>query len=229
MGSEAKRVAVRCVFAIGVVCRANFPFFFPEFFFTRMSLPHSHLLGSIQPITIVKRFLNRTTPPISLPEDIDDDPASHSESWLLISQTTEGPEVLPPSIATVACQTSAPPQPLYEKPRSNLEKNRLLHQAEALPPPSFKPKSKLPRLQYGGLQAPELHCFASSLTTACAPNPTQAATFLKPTAKSLHSPATFCKAVTSLQLTINKDESDAERARSFLRNILYEIGFSSKL
>ena len=90
-------------------------------------------------------------------------------------------------------------------------------------------RSKLPRLQYGGLQAPELHFFASSLTTACAPNPTQAATFLKPTAKSLHSPATFCKAVTSLQSTINKDESDAERAKSFLRDILYAIGFSSKL
>ena len=148
------------------------------FFFSDFSFSHachyrsSHLLGSMQPITIVKRFLNRTTPSIPLPDDIDDDPASHSESWLLISQTTEDLEVLPTSIATVACQTSASPQPLYEKPRSNLEKNRFLHRTEALPPPLFKPKSKLPRLHYGGLQAPELHCFSSSLTTVCAPNPT---------------------------------------------------------
>ena len=105
------------------------------------------------------------------PWDIHDDPASHSESWLLISQTTEDPEVLPTSRVTVACQTTASPQPLYEKPRPNLEKNRLLHRTEALPPPSFKPKSKLPRLHYGGLQAPKLHCFASSLTTECVPEP----------------------------------------------------------
>ena len=117
------------------------------------------------------------------------------------------------------------PHNLYERPRSSLEKNRLLHRAEALPPPSFKPKSKLPRLHYGGLQ----HCFESSLTTACAPSPAQAATFLRPTAKSLPSPATFRKAITSLQSTIDKDESDAERARSFWRDIFYEIGFSSKL
>ena len=76
---------------------------------------------------------------------------------------------------------------------------------------------------------PELHCFSSSLTAVCAPNPTQAVIFLGPTAKSLPSPATFRKAATSLQSTINKDESDAERARSFLRGIFYEIGFWSKL
>ena len=80
-------------------------------------------------------------------------------------------------------------------------------------------------LHYGGLQ----HCFESSLTTVCAPSPAQAATFLRPTAKSLPSPATFRKAITSLQSTIDKDESDAERARSFLHDIFYEIGFSSKL
>ena len=198
-------------------------------FFHTCHYRSSHLPGSMQPITVVKQFLNRTTPSIPIPQDIDDDPASHSESWLLISQTTEDPEVLPTSIATVACQTSASPQPLYERPRSSLEKNRLLHRAEALPPPSFKPKSKIPRLHCGGLQAHELHCFASSLTTVCAPNPAQAATFLRPTAKSLPSPATFRKAVTSLQSTIDKGKSDAQRARSFLRDIFYEIRFSSKL
>ena len=198
-------------------------FFFSDVHHDRSSF----LLGSMQPITIVKRFLNRTTPSIPLPEDIDDDPA-HSESWLLISQSNDDPEAFPTSSATVACQTSALPQ-LYEKPRSNLEKTRPLHRAEALQPPSFKPKSKLPRLQYGGLQAPEPHCFASSLTTVHTADPPKAETFLRPTAKSLPSPATFRKAVTSLQSTANKDESDAERARSFLHDIFYEIGFSSKL
>ena len=188
-----------------------------RFFFHMCHYRSSHLPGSMQPIAIVKRFLNGTTPSIPLPQDIDDDPASHSESRLLISQTTEDLEVLPTSIATVACQTSASPQPLYERPRSSLEKNHLLHRAEALPPPSFEPKSKLPRLHYGGLH------------TVCAPNPAQAATFLRPIAKSLPSPATFRKAVTSLQSTIDEDESDAERARSFLPDIFYEIGFSSKL
>ena len=131
--------------------------------------------------------------------------------------------------SSVACQTMASPLPFYETPRSNLEKNRLLHRTDALPPPSFRPKSKLPRLQYGGLQAPELHCFTSSLATDNVTELTQAAIFLKATAKSLPSPATFRKAVTSLQSTVNKGESDAERARSFLRDIFYEIGFSSKL
>ena len=49
--SEAKRVAVRCVFAIGVVCWANFPFFagilfhthvIPAFPFTRLNTAHYH-------------------------------------------------------------------------------------------------------------------------------------------------------------------------------------------
>ena len=111
--------------------------------------------GSMQPITIVKRCLNRTTPSIPLPEDIDDEPASISESWLLISQSNEDPEVVPTSSTTVACQTSAPLQ-FQEEPRSSLKKNVPLHREEALQPPSFKPKSKLPRLHFGGLQILEL-------------------------------------------------------------------------
>ncbi len=160
--------------------------------------------GSMQPITIVKRFLNRTTPSIPLPEDIGDEPT------------------------TVACQTSAPLQ-FQEEPRSSLKKNVPLHHEEALQPPSFKPRSKLPRLHYGGLQIPELHCFASSLTTSDTAHPQKADVFFKPTATSLASPATFRKAAISLQSTANEDESDAERARSFLREVFYEIRFSSKL
>ncbi len=148
------------------MCRVLSGSFFSDVHHDRSSF----LLGSMLPITIVKRFLNRTTPSIPLPEDIDDDPA-HSESWLLISQPNADPEAFPTSSATVACQTSALPQ-LYETARSNLEKTRPLHRAEALQPPSFKPKSKLPRLHYGGLQAPELDCFASSLTTVHTAPPT---------------------------------------------------------
>ncbi len=100
---------------------------------------------------------------------------------------------------------------------------------EALPPPLFRPKSKLPRLQDAGIQPPELHCFTSSGATTIIPKSPHAAIFLKPTATSLPSPATFRKAATSLQSTVNKDESDAEKARSLLREIFFEIRFSSKL
>ena len=143
--------------------------------------------GSMQPITIVKRFLNRTTPSIPLPEDIGDEPASILESWLLIPQSNEDPDVPPTSSTTVACQTSAPLQ-FQEEPRSSLKKNVPLHQEEALQPPSFKPRSKLPRLHYGGVQIPELHCFASSLTTSDTAHPQKADIFFKPTATSLASP-----------------------------------------
>ena len=79
--------------------------------------------------------------------------------------------------------------------------------------------------------APRLLNFTAShsLTTVHTADPPKADTSLRPTAKSLPSPATFRKAVTSLQSTANKDESDAERARFYLRKIFYDIGFSSKL
>ena len=186
--------------------------------------------GSMKPITIVKRFLNRTTPPIPLPNDTDEDSNSQSGSWLLLSQSAEDPEVPPTSsTTTVGCQTRASPQLSYDKPRSSLNTLRFHNDTEALSPPSFSPKSKLPRLQYGGLQVPKLHCFESSLTMEDIPETPPTNLFLRPTAKSLPSPATFRKVVTSLQSTVNKDDSEAVRARSLLRDIFYEIGFSSKL
>ena len=54
-------------------------------------------------------------------------------------------------------------------------------------------------------------------------------TFLTPTAKPLPSPTTFRKAVTTLQSSTQKDEMEASRARPWLLDIFYEIGFASKL
>ena len=184
----------------------------------------------MKPVTIVKRFLNRTTPSIPLPGDIDEESTSPSGTWLLVSQNTESPEPqLTPTTTTIAGQTMAPPHPFYETPRSNMGKNRPRQETDALLPPLFRPRSKLPKLKYGGLQSPNLHCFASSLNINYTADIPQASTLLKATAKSLPSPATFRKAVTSLQSTDNKDASNSERARSSLRDIFYDVGFSSKL
>ena len=95
-------------------------------------------------------------------------------------------------------------------------------------PTSYIPRSKIPKLRYGGLQSPNLHCFASSLNINYTEDTPQASTQLKATAKSLPSPSTFRKIVTSLHSTANKGESDSEWARSSLRDIFYDIGFSSK-
>ena len=66
-------------------------------------------------VTIVKRFLNRTTPSIPLPGDIDEESASPSGTWLLVAQNTESPEPqLTPTTTTTACQTMASPHPFYE-------------------------------------------------------------------------------------------------------------------
>ena len=95
--------------------------------------------------------------------------------------------------------------------------------------PSLAPKSKLPKLNYGGLQAPQLHCFATSLQSKSSLHTPKSVQYLKPTPKSLPSPASCRKAITVVQSTSDKDASEAERARSQLRAIFYEIQFSSKL
>ena len=129
-------------------------------------------------------------------------PPSPSGSWMVISQSEEkGQRPLP--------QVSASSQTLNEpilitSPRSTLSQNHPISDSNPLPPPQFHPKSKLPRLQYGGLPVPAVHCFQSS------PLPTvdleQTSTLLQATAKSLPSPHQFKKGITS-----------------------FEIGFSSKL
>ena len=150
--------------------------------------------------------------------------------WLLLSNSNEE-HVTPARVTTAvqSCQTqpnsSLPPS----TPRSTISPLDIHSKQEALPPPTFLPKSKLPRLHYGGLTTPDLHCFGSSLIPAVAPAISNNVTFLQPTAKSLPSPATFRKATTALQSSIQKDEMEASRARSWLLDIFYEIGFASKL
>ena len=93
----------------------------------------------MKPVTIVKRFLNRTTPSIPLPGDIDEESASPSGTWLLVAQNTESPEPqLTPTTTTTACQTMASPHPFYETPHSNMGKNRFREETDALQPPLFR-------------------------------------------------------------------------------------------
>ena len=178
----------------------------------------------MQPFTRFSRPLSGTL----RIDDFDDEPCSSSESWLLVSESRADPEVPLTSVASVACQTTTP-LPAQDQPRANLKKNLLLHREEPLQPPTFKLKAKLPRLHYGGLEMPELHCFTSSLAANSDTDTQVYNSFMRPTAKSLPSPATFRKATASLQSTAQKDESDADRARSLLRDIFYDVGFSSKL
>ncbi len=136
----------------------------------------------MKPITIVKRFLNRATPPVPLPDDIDDESTSASGSWLLLPNSTEGNGVtLHVSTADRGCQTQGLSQISYPMARSTINMLGSRSETGALSPPPFRPKSKLPRLQYGGLQAPNLHCFTSSLPPAASHASTDTEIFLQPT------------------------------------------------
>ena len=152
-------------------------------------------------------------------------PPSPSGSWMVISQSDEkGKQTLPQ--VSVSSQTSTDPI-LTTTPRSTLSQNHPIPDSPPLQPPMFHPKSKLPRLQYGGLPTPTVQCFRS------APLPTvegeQKYILLQATAKSLPSPSQFKKVTTSHQSTSHKDETEAQRAREALTAIFFEIGFSSKL
>ena len=129
---------------------------------------------------------------------------------------------------SVACQTTTP-LPAQDQPRTNLKKNLLLHREEPLQPPLSN--SKLNFQDYIMEVSKHLNYIAShplllqaqiqrhrSTTPSCDPLPSR-----------FPSPATFRKATTSLQSTAQKDESDADLARSLLRDIFYDVAFSSKL
>ena len=120
------------------------------------------------------------------------------------------------------CQTLPSMQPFYTCPRSCIK--RALGPSDDVPPPapSFKPK-------FICWPPPKLQCFATPLIGSPLSISAQKTTFLKPTPKSLPSPTSFRKIMTQLQSTSDKDSSEAERARSQLRNIYREIRFSSKL
>ena len=182
----------------------------------------------MSPINLLRGLLTRGQ--TSMSEELDDELRSLSGSWLLLSNSNED-NVTPARVSTAdqGCQTqpnSSLPSPTPRSTRSSLYTH---NEQEALPPPTFLPKSKLPRLHYGGLTTPDLHCFSSSLPPAVAPAIRNNEIFLQPTAKSLPSPATFRKATTALQSSIQKDEMEASRARSWLLDIFCEISFASKL
>ena len=152
-------------------------------------------------------------------------PPSPSGSWMVISQSEEKGQQPSPQVSA-SCQTATEPV-LLTAPRSTLSRIHPISDSRPLPPPQLQPKSKLPRLHYGGLPVPMVHCFQSSLPTTVEPEPKSI--LLHATAKSLPSPHQFKKGATAPQSTSHKDESEAERARAALTEIFFEIGFSSKL
>ena len=95
--------------------------------------------------------------------------------------------------------------------------------------PSSPPKSKVPKLQHGGLSPPSLHCLATSLLTNPASPLQEKAIFLTPAPKSLTRHPSGRHSQHYSQHPIRQDQSESERARSQLRDVFYEIHFSSKL
>lgn len=134
----------------------------------------------------------------------------------------------PPCTASIACQTSSASQLQMVKPRARPRED-IFEESQALPPPKFRPKSRLPQLHYNGLQKPSLHCFTSSLSTPTVVDTPAQSRLLQASAKSLPSPAKFHRPVKSRQSTEEQESSEADRARHQLREIFYCIGFSSKL
>ena len=182
----------------------------------------------MRPIKLLRSLLTHQS--TSTSDELDDEQGSPSGSWLLLSNSNDE-DVTPTQVTTTdqGCQT----QPRYPstapKPRSTIRPFEAISTQAGLPPPTFLPKSKLPRLHYGGLTSPDLHCFGSSLIPKDKTTPVKNSIFLAPTAKSLPSPTTFCKTPAALQSSNQKAEIEATRARSWLLAIFYESGFASKL
>ena len=120
----------------------------------------------MRPITIVKRFLRGDTPSIPLPADIDEELTSDPStgSWSLVSQSgksgTPSKQINPTK--EVECQTSSSAPTENSYPRASVKHFLGLSAHKPAAAPSFEPKSKLPKLTYGGLEAPRLHCFATA-------------------------------------------------------------------
>lgn len=111
------------------------------------------------------------------------------------------------------------------KPRARVRED-LFDDAQALLPPKLRPKSRLPQLHYGGLQAPSLRCFASSLPTFTQKDNSTQSKLRQAFAKSLPSPTKFHRPIKCLQSTEEKETIEADRARHQLREIFYGIGKS---
>lgn len=108
-------------------------------------------------LIIVKRFLKGETPSIPLPPGVDELSSNPSTgSWLLVSQS-------PTLTREVECQTSPSEQALCHRPRARVKRffGLIIHWGTRLCV-FFCAKPKLPKLNYGGLQAPQLHCLATS-------------------------------------------------------------------
>ena len=169
------------------------------------------------PVTVVKRFLNRQVPTVPLPPDIDEELTSNSGSWLVVSETRK-----PPCAASIACQTSPTSQLQMVKPRARPRED-IVEESQALPPPKFRPKSRLPQLHYNGFQKPSLHCFTSSLSTPTIVDTPAQSRLLQASAKSLPSPAKFHRPIKSRQSTEEQESSEADRARHQLREIFVAL------
>ena len=182
----------------------------------------------MRPIKLLRSLLTHQS--TSTSDELDDEQGSPSGAWLLLSNSNDE-NVTPTQVTTAdqGCQTQPDYTLTAPKPRSIIRPFDAISTQAALPPPTFLPKSKLPRLHYGGLTSPDLHCFGSSLIPKDKTTADKDPILLAPTAKSLPSPTTFRKTPTALQSSTQKDEIEATRARSWLLDIFYEIGFASKL
>ena len=131
---------------------------------------HSQVRTVMFPVTVVNRFLKRQTPQIPLPPNIEEEYDSRSDSWLLFSKSQSSPrDPQAQTTSSIACQTSSFSETTEHRPRSQV-RDDLYDEQDALPPPSFRPRSKLPKLHYGGLPKPPLHCFTSSRTNTFGPS-----------------------------------------------------------
>ena len=180
------------------------------------------------PVTVVKRFLNRSVPSIPLPPDIDDSSDSISNPWVLVSDSTSSSRPQSkPTVNSTACQTSAN-IPQQSTPRSR-PRDFSLFEGSALPPPKFRMRSKPPQYQLGGLKVPELQPFASSTSLKTTPTSFEASKLLQASAKSLPSPSKFHCPLRTTQSTEAKETLESNKAKDLLKSIFYEINFSSKL
>ena len=158
---------------------------------------HSHffrsswLFGSMKPITIVKRSLNQTTPPMPLlsvrPVAIDYRRPCSTTNFNGFNCGMSN-RCIPTTILWGTTLHSGE-EPTHTSKRSTTTT-------------VISTKIKTTKTPVRWTTSPRIHCFASSLTTEEVPQPAQASIFLNATAKSLPSPATFRKAVTSLQSTV---------------------------
>jgi len=90
-------------------------------------------------------------------------------------------------------------------------------------------KSKPPTFHLGGLDAPVLQPFASRTTTKIVTSDPPALRILQASAKSLPSPAKFHHPARTSQTTEAKESMESDKAKEGLKEIFYNIGFSSKL